>query len=311
MRGVISAIAPDGTYGQLSASDGQKYSYWTSEVRNGHAQIGQMVEFQIQDDQPIDIFILAPGGAPPPAPPRAGMAPRMGQGIQGMHQGGPQGMPMGGPQGMPGMQPGMQQGMHQGMPQGMPQQGGHFGMQGMSQGMPRGGYPAYPGAAQMGMPANQDSWISLFTSATGRISRRQFWLYGVLPLIAAVILLRIIAYVIGMFLLVIMPSAVLFVDLIVFLILLWPYYCISAKRFQDVGYPGWYNLFWIVPSFLGQLLTALDLFLLSFATVLYFVALGLALIAGVVALAALIFVFIRAGQQGPNQYGPDPLATAY
>ena len=298
MRGVISAIAPDGTYGQVSASDGQKYSYWTSEVRNGHVQVGQMVEFQMQDDQPIDIFILAPGGAPPAAPPRAPMGPRMGQG---MGHGMPQGMPPGGPQGMP---QGVPQGGHYGMQQGMPH--------GMSQAMPRGGgYPAFPGGAQMGMPANQDSWVSLFTSPSGRISRRQFWLYGVLPLIGAVIILRIIAYVLGMFLLMVMPTAFLFVDLIVFLILLWPYYCISAKRFQDVGYPGWYNLFWIVPSFFGQLLSALDLFLISFATAIYFVALTLTLVAGLVGLAALIFVFIRAGQHGPNQYGPDPYATPY
>lgn len=32
MRGIILAIAPDGTYGQISAEDGQRYSYWTSEI---------------------------------------------------------------------------------------------------------------------------------------------------------------------------------------------------------------------------------------------------------------------------------------
>ena len=60
MRGVILAIASDGTYGQISAEDGQRYSYWTSEVRNGRPQVGLSVDFQIENDQPIDIFIQPP-----------------------------------------------------------------------------------------------------------------------------------------------------------------------------------------------------------------------------------------------------------
>ena len=69
MRGVILAIAPDGTYGQLSADDGQRYSYWTTEVRNGRVQVGQTVEFQMWEGQPIDI-VLVSNAAPPQAAPR-------------------------------------------------------------------------------------------------------------------------------------------------------------------------------------------------------------------------------------------------
>ena len=56
MRGVISGIVPDGTYGQIAAEDGQRYSYWTSEVRNGPVKVGQTVEFQMWEGQPVDVF---------------------------------------------------------------------------------------------------------------------------------------------------------------------------------------------------------------------------------------------------------------
>jgi len=273
MRGTISAIAPDGSYGQVAAADGQRYSYWTVEVRNGRAEVGQAVEFEMHEGQPIDIQILP---APPPrpaAPPRSPLPQR------GMRQGFPQ-------QTLP---------QHNMARSRQPQAGAAYAdIAAIAGGIPTGNY-----------------WVWLFTSANGRISRRQFWLHGVLPLIGAVIVLRIIAYILGMFLLAVMPTAFLFIDLIMFLLLLWPYYCISAKRFHDVGYPGWYNFFWIIPSVITQLLTALDLFLITFATMLYFVSLGLALVAFVVVIAALIFVFVRAGQQGANQYGPDPLAATY
>ncbi len=71
MRGVILAIVPDGSYGQLSAEDGQRYSYWTKEVRNGRVQVGQTVEFQLWEGQPIDIFAVQT-----PAPPRAPQRPQ-------------------------------------------------------------------------------------------------------------------------------------------------------------------------------------------------------------------------------------------
>ena len=74
MRGVILAIAPDGTYGQLSADDGQRYSYWTSEVSNGLPHVGHHVDFKMWEGQPVELFILANPvhhGDPPPQPQRA------------------------------------------------------------------------------------------------------------------------------------------------------------------------------------------------------------------------------------------------
>ena len=77
MRGVISGIVPDGTYGQIAADDGQRYSYWSTEVRNGQARVGQTVEFQMWEAQPVDIFVVN-DDAPPPnaAPPQRAAVPQ-------------------------------------------------------------------------------------------------------------------------------------------------------------------------------------------------------------------------------------------
>jgi uncharacterized membrane protein YhaH (DUF805 family) len=267
MRGVISAIVPDGTYGQVAATDGQRYSYWTSEVRNGQVRVGQMVEFQMWEGQPIDIFVV--NNPPPPnaAPPQRTAAP--------------------------------QQRAAAGAPAGNAAAARGYAARATGIGAAMAGAGA--------IPSSNNYWVNLFTTTEGRISRKEFWLYGVLPLIGASIVLRIFVY-IALF---IMPvTLILFADLAIFLILLWPQFCISSKRFHDVGYPGWYNLIWIGPLFLAQLLSSLDLFLYNFAYLLGVVSLTLSGIGALVALAALIFVYIRVGQEGPNQYGPDPLMNA-
>src|SRR5487761_276740 len=76
MRGVVSGIVPDGTYGEISAEDGQRFSYWTSEVRNGQVKVGQTVEFQMWEGQPVDIFVV--NNPPPPnaAPPQRAAGPQ-------------------------------------------------------------------------------------------------------------------------------------------------------------------------------------------------------------------------------------------
>lgn len=267
MRGIVSAMAPDGTYGQIAADDGQRYSYWTSEIRNGPAKVNDAVNFQMADGQPVDIFIMPKPGQE--APPPRGVAPRQGVATAARS----------------GMNPG----------------GGYAAA------APAGyGAPTTYAVAGEAVPGDKNYWIALFTSLDGRISRKQFWLHGVLPIVGVSIVLRVIAYV-GLF---IMPTFVLFLDLVIFLILLWPQLCISYKRFHDVGYPGWYNLFWVIPLAVAQLLTAVELFFYAFAYLLGIVALTLSAVGALILLAVLIFVYIRAGQPGPNQYGPDPLATA-
>ncbi|MBI3705616.1 MAG: DUF805 domain-containing protein [Rhizobiales bacterium] len=253
MRGVIVAVAPDGTYGQLSAEDGQRYSYWTKEVRNGQAQPGLTVEFQMWEGQPIDIFVVqAPPQrtAPRPAPPpltatRAAPSP-------------------------------------------------YAAAQPSPYAAAQSAYPAAAAApvARAGFPPSQ-YWIKLFTSPSGRISRRQFWLHGVLPIVVGNIVLGWIP-ILGQ---------------LVSLVLLWGTICIGFKRFHDLGYPGWYSLLYLVPMVAGVVIFSLGLFMTSFVNMAWLLAEILWGIAFLIGLAQLIFVYIRVGQEGPNQYGPDPLAN--
>ena len=247
MRGVILAIVPDGSYGQLSAEDGQRYSYWTKEVRNGRVQVGQTVEFQLWEGQPIDIFVVQT-----PAPPRAPQRPEP----------------------PPQMAARAAPSPYAAAPQ--PYDGG-----------PGTNYAL----AGSGFPPTQ-YWIKLFTSPSGRISRRQFWLHGVLAIIAASIVLGWIP-VIGQ---------------ILSLFFFWAGICIAFKRFHDLGLPGWWSLAYLVPTLVAAVLIALGFVMPSFMGTAFLLAKILGGISLLIGLAQLIFVYIRLGQEGPNQYGPDPLA---
>jgi len=145
--------------------------------------------------------------------------------------------------------------------------------------------------AGSGFPPTQ-YWIKLFTSPSGRISRRQFWLHGVLAIIAASIVLGWIP-VIGQ---------------ILSLAFFWASICIAFKRFHDLGLPGWWSLAYLVPTLVAAVLIALGFVMPSFMGTAFLLAKILGGISLLIGLAQLIFVYIRLGQEGPNRYGPDPLA---
>ena len=249
MRGVILAIVPDGSYGQLSAEDGQRYSYWTKEVRNGHVQVGQTVEFQLWEGQPIDIFVVQA-----PAAPRAPQRPEPPPQMAARAAPSPYAAATSAP---------------------------YAGGPGTNYALPGSGFP----------PAQY--WITLFTSPSGRISRRQFWLHGVLAIIAASILLGWIP-IIGQ---------------ILSLAFFWASICIAFKRFHDLGHPGWWSLLYLVPMLAAGVVVGLGFVMTSFLDLALLLAKILSGIGLLIGLAQLIFVYIRVGQDGPNQYGPDPLAS--
>lgn len=244
MRGVVSGVVPDGTYGQITAEDGRRYSYWSSEVRNGPVRAGQTVEFQMWEGQPVDIFVVA-APAPPSAPPRAGAAPQRAYAPAGMQMAT----------------------------------------------APASGVAVASMAGEF--PKSSDYWIKLFTSPSGRISRRQFWLHGVLPIVVANVLLAWIPL----------------IGQLIALVLLWANICICFKRFHDVGYPGWYSLIAVIPVVAAGVIVTVGMVSIHFIGIAWLLAeilMGLTL---VIWLVQLIFVYIKVGQEGPNQYGPDPLAA--
>jgi uncharacterized membrane protein YhaH (DUF805 family) len=234
MRGVILAIAPDGTYGQISADDGQRYSYWTSEIRNGRARAGDEVDFQMYGDQPVDIFLVVDRAMPAPAPAgRPAMRPRVV-----------------GPQ-----------------------------------------REARPQSDFIASLPPLDYWIKLFTTPKGRIARREFWLFGVLPIFVVNLLLAWIPL----------------INILVMFATLWASVCICFKRFHDCGYAGWWSLLNIVPSVLASALAMAALFgkggVFGIAGILWLISLA-------ILIGQIVFVYARIGQPGPNKYGPDPLAAA-
>jgi uncharacterized membrane protein YhaH (DUF805 family) len=109
----------------------------------------------------------------------------------------------------------------------------------------------------------------LFFSFNGRVSRRQFWLYGVAALAGLALL--------GHALLGIARVRTHTADLVVNLLLLWPALAVSVKRWHDRDKSGAWVLLNLLPV-IGWLWALLD------------------------------NGFVR-GTVGPNRYGPDPLST--
>ena len=240
MRGVISGIVPDGTYGQIAADDGQRYSYWSTEVRNGQARVGQTVEFQMWEGQPVDIFVVnnrAAAECCTAATCRCAAAEVLSL-----------------PPRLPAATP-------------------------CRQAMPR------PWTGSAGARSGRDYWIKLFTSPSGRISRKQFWLHGVLPIVVASIVLGWIP-IIGQ---------------ILSLAFLWGSICIAFKRFHDLGYPGWYSLVYLIPMLAAAIVLGVGFAVTTFLSLAWLLAEILWGIGALIALAQLIFVYIRVGQEGPNE----------
>ncbi|MGI9665922.1 MAG: DUF805 domain-containing protein [Acidimicrobiia bacterium] len=113
---------------------------------------------------------------------------------------------------------------------------------------------------------NTDYGTLLFTFA-GRINRAPFWT-GILIVLALEI-------VVVSMMLTINTWPIVGVGIILLLLLIWPAYALTVKRFHDRGKSGWWVLIWFIPA-IGPL-----------------------------------WVFIEcgflAGDDFTNEYGPDPL----
>ena len=132
--------------------------------------------------------------------------------------------------------------------------------------------------------------LQLFTSLEGRIPRKTFWLGFIVLLIVSWILQLILFTVFGVSMMGSMdpnadPAAAAAEEMmskmtlpliILFLLLLWPSICLYAKRWHDRDKSGWWSLIGLIPI-IGGLWMLIEL------------------------------GFLR-GTDGPNRFGPDPIA---
>ena len=138
----------------------------------------------------------------------------------------------------------------------------------------------------------------ILTSTQGRIPRSQWWAGLVVLVIIGVVLGLLIAWVLGM------TMVGLIATLILQIILLYPSYCISAKRFQDRNKPGSLALIGIGLAILQTLARLVGLSNPYSPTAVDWI-LNIALL--IVGIWYLIELGILRGTVGPNTYGPDPL----
>jgi uncharacterized membrane protein YhaH (DUF805 family) len=109
----------------------------------------------------------------------------------------------------------------------------------------------------------------MFFSLRGRVSRRDFWLFGVLALIGLAVLAHALLGIAR-----VPPQTA---DLIVNLLLVWPALAVSVKRWHDRDKAGWWVLLNLLPV-IGWLWALVD------------------------------NGFLR-GTTGPNRFGDDPLSA--
>ena|SRR3990172_13396350 len=142
----------------------------------------------------------------------------------------------------------------------------------------------------------------LYTSLDGRINRAKWWAAGIILAVALIVLQWIVFAIFGFN---------LFGRLVNFVIgvaALYPFYALAAKRFQDRNKPAMYGLvapaiglLYLLLSLFGLVGNVLERGALDWIFSVAFLAVGI---------WYLIDLGILKGTDGPNQYGPDPLAAA-
>jgi uncharacterized membrane protein YhaH (DUF805 family) len=139
-------------------------------------------------------------------------------------------------------------------------------------------------------------WVYLFSSFEGRISRKTFWIG-----IAVLIVVELTAYLVAQALQGDRLSA------IVDLAFIYPEFAIAAKRAHDRDLPIWILIVFFGGEAVLDLLTVLELTGGSDQPSL--LSLFIAVPFTVLLVALSIELGFRRGTIGPNQYGPDPVAS--
>jgi uncharacterized membrane protein YhaH (DUF805 family) len=137
-------------------------------------------------------------------------------------------------------------------------------------------------------------WTNLFTSLEGRINRKPFWL--------ALLVLLLVSFVLQF---TVMAVANQTVALIVSLLLLYPNYALSIKRFHDRNRPDWMLVVFYALLVVIILMQLAGLDRVGTEPTTMFLVVGGVFLIGAIWLT-IELGFLR-GTAGPNDYGPDPL----
>ena len=139
---------------------------------------------------------------------------------------------------------------------------------------------------------------SILTSTEGRIPRSQWWAGVVIIAVIGIVLALVIGWAFG-------PTTIgLLATLILQVLLIYPSYALSAKRFQDRNKPGSLALIGIGLGILQTLARVVGLSNPFAPTVIDWI-LNIALL--IVGIWYLIELGCLRGTVGQNDYGPDPL----
>lgn len=148
--------------------------------------------------------------------------------------------------------------------------------------------------------------MDFYFSAKGRVSRKDYWLRFVLPLIGvyivAVVVIGGLAVALGE-----AGAFTLILAIPVYIAIVWASICVAAKRFHDRNWSGWWVLYFILISLAITVVQYGAMYLLGAEGLGSIIAMicGLASIA--VAIWQLVLLGFLPGDKGPNQYGSDPL----
>jgi uncharacterized membrane protein YhaH (DUF805 family) len=140
------------------------------------------------------------------------------------------------------------------------------------------------------------NWLYLFNSFHGRIGRQTFWVALILTIVAQLAGQAISDQIQGDRL-----------SAIVDLIFTYPQFAVTIKRAHDRNMPDWVLIAFFAANAFLDLLVVLDLAGTSEHPNLLSLAVAIPLT--VVGVALLVELGFRKGTEGPNQYGPDPLAN--
>jgi uncharacterized membrane protein YhaH (DUF805 family) len=150
--------------------------------------------------------------------------------------------------------------------------------------------------------------IEFFRSFGGRIDRQTFWLMSI-----AVLAVELVAVLIATGLTAALSLSDKWIA-IVAITLVYPQFAIDVKRGHDRNIPMWaIGAFYAVAIVRGVLIefgwltTRVNQNTFSYANVTSF---AFTMLIGIAAIALLVELGFRKGSEGPNRYGPDPLAKA-